>query len=52
MSRPTTLQKAAAALRLAVEHFVAAGPAGAEPKCVELSFDAWWADLDQLAMAV
>ena len=33
------------------EHFVAAGPAGAQPKCMS-SFDAWWADLDQLAMAV
>ena len=33
------------------EHFVAAGPAGALPKCMS-SFEAWWADLDQLAMAV
>lgn len=33
------------------EHFVAAGPAGARAKCMG-SFDAWWAELDQLAMAV
>lgn len=33
------------------EHFVAAGPAGALPKCMS-SFEDWWTDLDQLAMAV